>query len=71
MHMQSINMEKVMSGATQSVVEQLTNKALKDVKLRGRCWKFVKKYMKMTLFLFKEEINGEIPHTTKFEKLID
>ena len=31
MHIQRISIEKVMSGATQSVVEQLTNKALQDV----------------------------------------
>ena len=61
-------MKKIMSGVAQSVVEQLTNRALHDAKLREKdAETYVKKYMKVALFLFKEEI----PHTTKFEKLID
>ena len=61
-------MKKIMSGVAQSVVEQLTNRALHDTKLREKdAETYVKKYMKVALFLFKEEI----PHTTKFEKLID
>ena len=57
-----------MSGATQSVVDQLTNRALHDAALRGKdAETYVKKYMKVALCLFKEEI----PHTTKIEKLLD
>ena len=68
MHMQSMNMKNIISGATQSVVDQLTNRALHDAKLREKdAETYVKKYMKVALFLFKEEI----PHTTKFEKLLD
>ncbi|KAI6648339.1 hypothetical protein LOD99_12148 [Oopsacas minuta] len=59
---------KIMSGASQSIVDQLTNRALYNAKTREKdAETFVKKYMKVALSLFVEEIS----HTTKFEKVLD
>ena len=67
-HVQSAVAERLISGQDRSIVTQLTDMAIADSKRRESDKKdFMTKYMKLALFLFEEEI----PHTTKFNTLVD